>query len=407
MPRMLDPKSPFWIDNAARVRDLQHAMAARGLDAYLATRPRSLSWITDAFCPWRTYLVVPAEGDPVLYTFVVDATRIADETWLPAGRVRPYLPIDGQDPISAIRYCLTEEFAIRRGRLGIEDGISAWTPEGNLSHYEFQALSAALEGWELVNAHDLIDTPSVVKDAGTIARFREASRMVDAGHEAVREALEGGGWKGLTETVVAGIAALAMRRAGSVSEWNFAGLNEISSGTRTALGACTPPTARPLAAAEPLMVDLHAMFELALGDHSHNYLIGPASARLRWHADNFVDLVQTVLGAYRAGVTPSSMVTTMLERAQTLGCSEFMLPGCEHGIGLFGDEWRIGLANEGPFPYWTSPDHAYTEGELLICAMQYAAPADGVGFRYENPILLGVDSCEPLSRYPLAIEEIR
>jgi MGT family glycosyltransferase len=34
------------------------------------------------------------------------------------------------------------------------------------------------------------------------------------------------------------------------------------------------------------------------------------------------------------------MVATMLDRARTLGCSEFMLPGCEHGIGSFGDEWR-------------------------------------------------------------------
>ena len=44
-------------------------------------------------------------------------------------------------------------------------------------------------------------------------RFREASRMVDAGHRAVLDAeLSGGGWKSLTETEIAGIAALAMRQ---------------------------------------------------------------------------------------------------------------------------------------------------------------------------------------------------
>jgi len=90
-----------------------------------------------------------------------------------------------------------------------------------------------------------------------------------------------------------------------------------------------------------------------------------------------------------------------------------MVPGFEHGIGLMGDEWRIGL-NDGPFPYWTNPDHVYQPGELIICAIQYACPADsrgaspeeGIGFRYENPILIGEQGCEPLSRYPLAVEEI-
>ena len=64
-----------------------------------------------------------------------------------------------------------------------------------------------------------------------------------------------------------------------------------------------------------------------------------------------------------------------------------MVPGFEHGIGMMGDEWRIGL-NDGPFPYWTNPDHVYQENEVLICAMQYACPEENIGFRYENPIVI-------------------
>ena len=64
-----------------------------------------------------------------------------------------------------------------------------------------------MDGWTLVNAHHLVD----VKDAGPIARFHEASRIVDMGRKAVFEALSNGGREHLTETVVGGIAALAMR----------------------------------------------------------------------------------------------------------------------------------------------------------------------------------------------------
>ncbi|HPE46296.1 MAG TPA: aminopeptidase P family protein, partial [Deltaproteobacteria bacterium] len=75
------------------------------------------------------------------------------------------------------------------------------------------------------------------------------------------------------------------------------------------------------------------------------------------------------------------------------------------GIGLMGDEWRIGL-NDGPFPYWTNPDHVYQENEVLICAMQYACPEEKIGFRYENPILILKDKCEAMSKFGLRVEVI-
>ena len=95
----------------------------------------------------------------------------------------------------------------------------------------------------------------------------------------------------------------------------------------------------------------------------------------------------------------------MIGFADEKGFADYMVPGFEHGIGLMGDEWRIGL-NDGPFPYWTNPDHVYQSGELLIFAMQYACPEEDIGFRYENPIVIKVEGCEPLSRFPLKIEEL-
>lgn len=406
MPRILDPADPYYIDNPGRVRAMQEVMHEQDIDVYLGSRIRTLSWITDAFCPWRSFIVVPAEGMPTLFTFIIDALRVSDETWLDEDHVRAYAPMGGMDQIGALADFITTELGLTKGRIGYETGMSTYTAEGNLTHYEYERLTEALAGFTFVNAHEIVDGLSIIKDQGTINRFRKASAIVDEGHRAAREALENGGYKGMTETVIAGIAALAMRRAGSVSEWNFAGLNEISSGYRTGLGACTPPTEKVIQGGEPLMLDFHAMFRLALGDHSHNYLIAPATRRQRWHADNFVELVRLVLDNYRAGATPSSLAQIMMDRAESLGCADFVVPGCEHGIGLFGDEWRIGAKNDGPVPYWTNPDHVYRENELVICAMQYACPAEGIGFRYENPVLILEDGCECLSRYPLAIEEI-
>ena len=82
----------------------------------------------------------------------------------------------------------------------------------------------------------------------TINRFREASRIVDIGHQAVLEAIRDGDYRGMTETEIAGLAAYAMRKAGSEWEWSFTGGNEIASGYRTGLaaGACTPGCVSPV-----------------------------------------------------------------------------------------------------------------------------------------------------------------
>ena len=59
----------------------------------------------------------------------------------------------------------TEKICITRSR-------KAYLPEGNLTHFEHLALEAALPDARLVNALDIVDRLSMIKDEGTINRFR-------------------------------------------------------------------------------------------------------------------------------------------------------------------------------------------------------------------------------------------
>ena len=68
-----------------------------------------------------------------------------------------------------------------------------YTPEGYLTRYEHQALQTELPSVQLIDGHGIVDRLSLVKDAGTINRFREAGRICDAGHEAVYAAVTNGG----------------------------------------------------------------------------------------------------------------------------------------------------------------------------------------------------------------------
>ena len=92
---------PYFIDFPKRVKDVQAAMQAENIDVYLGSRLRTLSWILDAFCPWRSFLVIPSEGTPTAFTFVIDAARVADDSWLDEDQVLGFVPIGGQDQIDS------------------------------------------------------------------------------------------------------------------------------------------------------------------------------------------------------------------------------------------------------------------------------------------------------------------
>jgi Xaa-Pro aminopeptidase len=349
-------RDPYFIDFPKRVRDIQAAMGERGIDVYLGSRLRTLSWTLDAFCPWRSFVVIPREGLPTAFTFVIDAARVATESWLDADHVLGYAPMGGQDQITAISDLVLSYLKNGQGVVGIETGMGSYLPEGHLTHYEYERFAAALPQARLVNAHDIVDRLSLIKDEGTINRFREASRIVDIGHLVVYGMLRDGGYTGMTETEIAGLAAYAMRKAGSEWEWSFTGGNEIASGYRTGLagGACTPATRRKLQPGEPLMVDIHAMFKLGLGDHSHNYLLGPATPRQRWHADNFVALVDRCLKTYKAGISPSKLAHRPQRRAvPVLDESRSRLPArrdahLRHPVRLPGREHRLSVREPHP-----------------------------------------------------------
>jgi hypothetical protein len=121
---------PYFIDHRARVRAVQREMANQGVDVYLGSRLRTISWVADAFFPWRTYIVIPAEGLPTAFTFVIDAARAADDSWLGPEHVLGYGPMGGQDQISLLANAIRPSLTGGKGVIGIESGMGTYLPEG-------------------------------------------------------------------------------------------------------------------------------------------------------------------------------------------------------------------------------------------------------------------------------------
>ncbi len=118
MASKLDRKDLYHIDFPKRIRDIQAEMARQNIDVYLGSRLRTLSWTLDVFCPWRSYVVIPPDGMPTAFTFVIDAARVADESWLDEDHVRGFAPMGGQDQIEQIADFIRDVLKNGRGRVG-------------------------------------------------------------------------------------------------------------------------------------------------------------------------------------------------------------------------------------------------------------------------------------------------
>ncbi|MHA1331485.1 MAG: aminopeptidase P family N-terminal domain-containing protein [Candidatus Hodarchaeales archaeon] len=122
----------YKIDHKRRLKKIQGRMEDLGLSVFLGSRLRTISYVGDVFCPWRSFIVIPLEGEPAIFTFIIDAERVRDDSWL--DDVRGFGPLGGGHQIDVITDEITEHLEQNgKGRVGVELGMSNYLPEGNLT----------------------------------------------------------------------------------------------------------------------------------------------------------------------------------------------------------------------------------------------------------------------------------
>ena len=70
------------IDYVSRLAAMQQAVREAGLAALVGTRLKTVTHACGAFCPWRSTVLVPAEGEVELICPGMDAMRLEQEGWL-------------------------------------------------------------------------------------------------------------------------------------------------------------------------------------------------------------------------------------------------------------------------------------------------------------------------------------
>ncbi len=380
------------IDYPGRIQKIRDAMAKRGLDLFLGTRGVSTNYIAGAFVPWRSVAQVSKDGYVGLNTLVMDAERIKDDSWL--AEIVPCAPLPGMELWeTTVRQIKAQGF--EKGVIGVELGHSPRLIAGYLFATEYAYLKEQLPQAKFVDALDLMDEVTFVKEPGEIKLMRQAAAIADAAQERTREAL----YVGISEMEIAGIGELEMRRLGSEFHWPVTGSNEIASGHRTwyNMGGCTPPSEKIVQRGENILIDMHPTYKQYYSDLSHNYIIGQPSPEQRKLAEAYVRAAEILISAFKAGNTVGQVWQAANESVSASGYAAYTLPAFGHGLGVIGHEWYPAIVNSDEFR-----DVVLQENVVEVAALVINVPGVG-GMRLECPVRVTASGGEMLCKTPLEL----
>jgi len=381
-----------YLDYGKRIGKIREEMGRSGLDIFVGTRTVSLSYVAGAFIPWRSAVIVTKDGFAGLITMLIDHERVKSESWLE--NIFPYAPLPGMDLCDLIVHLIKQNGG-ERARIGVELGHSPRGNTGYLFATEYELLKNALPQAAFMNALEVIDRASYIKDPGEIKLMRHAAAMADSAIDCVKDALH----VGITETEIAGIGEMELRRLGSEYHWAITGSSEVASGYRTSfnMNGTTQPTQKLIQRGENIIADLHPLYQLYPSDLAHNFLLGKPSGEQQKLADAYMQTAETIVANFKAGNRVGDVHRAVMDKVTALGYGPYTIPSFGHGLGVFGHEWYPAIIDNNEFR-----DVVLEENAVEVAFLAMSVP--GVcGMRLECPVLVTARGGEMLCRTPLEL----
>ncbi len=376
------------IDFTKRLQKMQARIKKENVDVLIGTRLKTVTHASGVFCPWRSAVIIPTKGELYLVSLAFDVNRLRQEGWLKN--------VEGYGRISLMETVVNriKKLGLEKARIGYECGSSPYLPDGYIALSEYQELIKALPDAAFVNVSNIIDDLTMVKEEEEVRLMRQATAIVDSAHEELRHVLK----PGMSEKQIAGVAEKVMRDAGSEFGWTFTGGQEIASGYRTWTGGCTPATDKIVQLKEFVVMDLHAMYGLMLGDVSHNAIMGRPDNEQKKLIHVYVQTCEHIVEVMKPGKTLGDVAIDCREFVRKSGWDKIIRGFFGHGIGHLGHEWYPLLSNT-KVKQVSEPDYVLEPNYIQILAIAANQPGLG-GMRLETPLLITEEGNELLSKIP-------
>ncbi len=351
-----------------RLARLRQSLAASGLDALLVSALPNIRYLTGF--SGSSALAVVTPSDCLLLTDFRYATQVKTEV---APDVR--VVIEGAS-------LWTRLWAVLGDLPGIR--VLAFESAHVMHHDAARFLDAASEGarWHWRPAINLVEVLREAKDAGEVARIREAVRIAEAALTATLPAVQ----VGMTELEVAGQLEHELRRAGSEG---FAFETIIATGARAALPHARASRQR-IARGDLLLIDFGAIHAGYVSDITRTFVVGAAPTERQREVHAAVREANGSASALvRAGMRGRDADALARDYLDRLGFGAAFGHSLGHGIGLeIHEAPRLARTAESPLPAGavvTIEPGVYLEG--------------WGGVRIEDDVVLGSDGPEILTSF--------
>lgn len=380
---------------AARVERLQHELTTLGLDGALIMQQMDLYYFTGT--AQNAVLIVPASGSARLLV------RRSLE------RARAESPLAEIEPLSSWR-----ELPAACQAAGLGNGAAIGLELDVLPAAQYLRFQQQLQPGRLADISPAIRAMRSRKSAWELEQLRLTVPLAQAMYETARDTIR----PGMTELELSGAVEAEARRRGHMGliqtrgfnqrlYWGcaLAGPNAVApsyfdgvAGGR-GLGAASPQggSFHRIAAGEPVLVDLCALANGYVIDHTRVFSIGPLPPDLARAQAVAEDIYHMVVDALRPGVTGEELYNIAVDAAERAGLGDyFMGYGPDqvrfigHGVGLELDELPV-LARGFRDPL--------LPGTVVAIEPKFALPGRGV-VGLENTVAITANGAEVLGYEP-------
>lgn len=316
----------------ARTAKAQARMAEQGLAALLLTTEPEVRYFSGYLTqfwqsptrPW--FLIVPATGKPVAVIPTIGAACMK-RTWL--DDIRTWSSPNPEDEgVSLLTEALTE-CAGPKPRIGVPQG-----PETHLRmpQADYARLLARLPEAEIADASAILRDLRLVKSEAEIAKIAHICGLVSGVFEDLPELLS----TGMSELEIFRRFKIACLERGADDVAYLVG----GAGPGGYGDIISPPTERPTAAGDVLILDTGAVFDGYFCDFDRNYAFGRASEAVRNAYRLLYAATDAGFVAARPGATCAEVYQAMRQVLSDGGAPEGNDVGrMGHGLGMQLTEW--------------------------------------------------------------------
>lgn len=365
----------------ARVARAQRAMAEVGMDALLLTTEPEVRYFTGFLTQfWQSptrpfFLVVPSNGKPV--AVIPELGRsLMETTWIEDIRTWES-PRPEDEGVSLLADTLLSIMGDAAGKIGVPMG-----PETTLRMplEDYFLLQKSLPNIRFSDATGIIKGLRMIKSEAEIAKIAHICSIASDAFDNVPRIISEG--QLLSEAFRA--FKIELLNCGADDVPYLVG-DSLPGGYDSVI---SPPSNRPIAAGDILMMDTGAIFEGYFCDFDRNYSIGPADDDVRRGHETLYRATDAAFNLARPGVTCQELFSAMQKTIAADGYSTGNAGRMGHGLGMQLTEW----------PSHTALDTTVLAPGMVLTLEPGLFMRPGRGLIHEENIVIHEDGAEYLSR---------